>query len=161
MKHFIVGWAIVLLCLNAMIYRQDSHMFQRQLIKLKFVCEEAAAAGAQYYVKTEYKNGYFVFNKEEGTKAAEYIIKTQLKLNNELMPLVDSYWRDKVTYTITFYDDSNIVYPYLYTHSSGALAHVVTSPTVIVSINAGKARYRQMISPPTAIRVAAHAWKGR
>lgn len=162
MKQFLVGWAIVILCSNGFIFRQDYHMHQRQLNRLKFVCEEAAAAAAQYQNFDEYKNGKFVFNREEGIKAAEYIIKSNLKLDDNFMPGQNNYWQSKVTYKIEFYDEGNVNFSTqrpLYQHSSGMLTQVITSPTIVVSIEAGKPRYRQGIQVNNAFRIAAHGWK--
>ncbi|WP_291633734.1 hypothetical protein [Clostridium sp.] len=161
MKQFIVGWAIVLLSLNWLSYKQDNYMHQEQMLRLKRVCQEAAVAGAQYFDKSQYRYGKYVFNQSEGTKAVEEIIKYNLKLDNNFVPLANTYWQDKITYTITFLDDSNTVYPLLYTDPSGMLTHAITSPTVVIAINAGKTRYRLITNPPTAFRVSAHAWKTR
>lgn len=161
MKEFMLAWAIAIVCVIAMIGQEDTNMHQRQMQKLKFVAEEAAAAGAQYYVKEEYAKGNYVFNKAEGTKAAEYYIKKNLKLDDNFNPTGNNYWTDKVTYTIEFYDDSNTKFPYLYNHSSGMLTKVLTSPSVVVCINTGKPRYRNVKNPPAAFRVAAHSLKER
>lgn len=161
MKAFIVGWAIVILGMNWLVYKQDSDMHQEQMMRLKNVCQESAAAAAQYYIKEDYKNGKYVFNRTEGIKAAEDVIKYNLKLDNNFNPLPNTYWRDKVTYTITFLDDSNTNYPYLYTDPSGMLTHTITTPTVVVSINAGRTRYRQLSVQPDAFRVSAHSWEAQ
>lgn len=136
-------------------------MHQEQMLRLKDVCQEAGAAGAQYFDKYQFSNGKFVFNQLEGTKAAEEIIKYNLKLDNNFVPLPNTYWQDKVTYKITFLDDSNTIYPFLYTDPSGMLTHAITTPTVVVSINAGKTRYRTISNPPSAFRVSAHSWETR
>jgi hypothetical protein len=159
MKQFIVGLAIAILCTMSLCYTQDRNMHLRQLSKLKFVAEESAAAAAQYFDKVEYSEGRYVFNQVEGIKAAEYVMKYNLNLNDDFTPKSESYWTDKITYKIKFYDDLNTIYPFLY--SDGGIALTIGSPTVIVEINAGKTRYRLMSSPPIAVRTAAHEWKSR
>lgn len=163
MKVFIVAWAIVILYMSGLVFSEDNYNHERELIKLKYVSEEAAAAAAQYQDASYYKDGKFVFNETEGDKAAAYIIQQDLKLDNNFNPTSSSYWKQKVTYTVQYFDDSNTKYPYLYTDPKGVLNHVITSPTVVVSIDAGKARYRLISNEniPEAYRVAAHSWKDR
>jgi len=163
MKTYIVGVAVIILATSFLCFQFDYNLHQQQIHSLKFTCEEAAAAAAQFYIKEEYAEGYKVFNKEEGIKAAEHIIKSHLRLNDDFTPKADSYWTDRATYQIYFFDDSNTVYPALYEDDSSLFTVVITDPTVIVKINAGKGNYRiqNLKNISSSIQIAAHEWKER
>lgn len=160
MKSYIMGFAIFLISMSFTIFQQDYNLHQQHLYSLKFTAEEAAAAAAQYLELNQYKNGRLVFNQAEGTKAAEYIIKQQLKLDDNFAPLFGSYWHDQVQYKIEYFDDSNSTFPFLYTHEMTQISITIAEPTVVVTIDAGKPQYRMFANPPNAIRVASHSWKG-
>lgn len=161
MKVFIISVVMVIICLTFEVYQQDYDLHQRHLYDLKYYAEEAAAAAAQYYDHQEYSTGNFIFNQAEGIKAAEYVMKKDLNLNDDFSQKAGNYWRDTVTYTIQFYDDDDI--PATYTDPIINYSVQITQPTVVVAINCGQARYRvpfiQLI--PTSRRIAAHEWKGR
>lgn len=163
MKYFIFGLAVILICTFFAVFQQDYNLHELQMDKVKFVAEEAAAAAAQYYSYQKYSDGIFVFTQSEGVKAAEYIIKTNLNLDNNFNPNPNNYWTDKITYQIQFLDDESVSFPYQYTDADTGRIETIVSPTVTVKINCGKARYRVpyiQIIPPS-IRQAAHEWKNR
>ncbi|MFE5324644.1 hypothetical protein ACFQ88_38990 [Paenibacillus sp. NPDC056579] len=160
MKVFILSIVLVLLATIMMVNSQDHNTAQRYLYDLKFVAEEAAAAAAQYYVKNQYAQGRYQFDQDKGIVAAEYVIKKNLKLDDQFVPLSNSYWQEKITYSIEFFDDLNTTYPYLYQHTSGDFTLAIGDPTVVVTINAGKARYR-VLTAPSLYRTAAHTFKER
>lgn len=142
-------------------FQDEYNRAERHLIQLKYIAEEAAAAAAQYHDSVEYSKGKKVFNRVEAIKAAEYVIKKDLNLDNNYIPMEGSYWTDKVTYTIDFFDDSNTIYPYLYSHSSGMFTLAIGDPTVVITINVGKPRYFIATPPNNMFRTAAHEWKER
>lgn len=159
MKPFLVGLATILMCGIWQNFAQDDALYLRKNLYLEFVAQEAAAAAAQYYDYMEYSQGRKVFNQIEGIKAVEYIIKSDLNLDVSFTPSVNSYWSDPITYQIFFYDDSNTVFPIIYTDSETNYVLTIGDPTIIVKINAGKGRYRLITTQPRAIRTAAHEWK--
>jgi len=161
MKSFIIGLAMFLLSIGFTVFQHDYHLHQQHTYHLKFTAKEAAAAACQYFIASEYAEGRFVFNRQEGIKAAEYIIKSHLKLDNHFFPQDNSYWREQITYTIQFFDDANTTFPDIYQHEEGNFTLTITDPTVIITIDAGKPRYRLLDNPPNVIRTAAHEWKGR
>lgn len=161
MKSLIIGIAIFFISMTFTVFQQDYNLHQQHLYNLKFTAQEASAAAAQYIVNDYYKEGMLVFNQSEGTKAAEYIIQKQLKVDENLLPLAGSYWRNQVNYQLEFFDDSNSTFPFLYTHYTNSFTLTIREPTVIVTIDAGKPRYRIFTDLPNSIRVAAHEWKGR
>jgi hypothetical protein len=159
MQELLISWALVIVCMTGIFGQEDINAHQRQLGKLKFVCEESAAGAAQFRVESQYSIGKYVFNQAESIKAAEYYIKKDLNLDNNFNPIGNNYWTDKITYTIEFFDDSNTAFPYLYKHPSGAMTQVLASPTIVITIYAGKPRYRNIKNVPNSFRIAAHAWK--
>ena len=161
MKQFIIAWALLILFAISMIFYEDNNINQEQLYKVKYVAEEAAAASAQFVDEAAFSEGKLIFNKDEGTKAAEYYIKKNLNLDNNFIPLSNSYWSSKVNYSITYFDSTNTVFPVLYQDPSGLLTKTIASPTVVVRIDPGKGRYRKFSNPIDIPRVAAHAWVER
>lgn len=154
--------AIIMVFVPVLVFQQDYNLHQLHSDNIRYVAEEAAAGAAQYFNLSKYADGIFEFNQAESIRAAEYIIKKDLKLNGDFTPIANTYWQDQITYTIEFFDDTNTVYPYLYTSPVANYTETIAEPTVIVTINCGTPRYRvPFVNPPDAIRLAAHAWKER
>lgn len=164
MKSFIVGITVVLLSTFFITYQQDSNLHQLKLHELKYVAEEVAAAAAQFHDLEEYGEGRLVFNQEEGIKAAEYVLKQTLSLNDDFKPKSGTYYQDQIKLHIEFLDESNTIFPYTYTDTDTNFTQVITEPSVAVTINAGKARYRVryiQLDQIDCVRTAIHEWKER
>jgi hypothetical protein len=161
MKIFLLWISLLLVSFIFLQYVDEYNRAERHLLRLKYVAEEAAAAAAQYQDNLQYSNGRKVFNQVEGIKAAEYVIKESLNLDNNFVPQAGSYWRDKITYRIEFFDDSNTAYPMLYSHPSSRFTLAIGDPTVIVTINAGRPRFSIAPEPSNLFRTAAHEWLQR
>ena len=161
MKQFIIAAAILLFGVFVQIYNEDNNTYNRYNQVLKFVAEEAAAAAAQYYSKEDYGEGMIVFDQTEGVKAAEYVIKKNLYLDDSFMPIPNNYFKEKVNYTIEFFDHSSSSFPFLYTHDVIFFTEAIGDPTVVVTIDAGLARHRTLDTTdiPVLIRAASHEWK--
>ncbi len=156
MKTLIVGVAIAILYSAFLIFQMDNNLYLIKLEELKAVSNECSAA-ALYYDTCEYREGLKVFNREEGNKAIRHLICNNLKLDENFFPKVGSYWTDKVGYNVFYIDDSGFIYEYynngyigresfaygsLYTDPIEGYQKVITEPTVIVTIVAGKPKYR-------------------
>jgi hypothetical protein len=163
MKPFIIGIATILLSIMVMVFNQDYRINKRHSNDLKNVADEAAVSGALFTNLDDFKEGRIVFDRTEGIKALEYKIKKSLYLDDNFNPLDESYWTEKVTYNVYFFDDSNTTYPYQFVDSSTDYTFRVTQPTVIVTINAGKGRYRitAFKSSGSFTRSGAYEWKNR
>ncbi len=163
MKPFIVGVAAFILTLFCYSFNHDFNLNRHALVDLRAVCEEASVAGTLFYYKDQYAVGKIVFNQEESRKAIEAVITSMLELDEELNPVQGSYWQEKVSYKAYFYDDSNTVYPHLYVDPDTGYTHLIKSPTIVVTINAGMARYSLQFlkNGPDNIRSASHTWEGR
>lgn len=160
MKYLIIGVAVAVLFCYVLVYNEDHRAAQRYNNELRFVAEEAAAAAAQYFNKEQYGLGKYQFNQAEGIKAAEYVIKKNLLLDNDFNPLPESYWTEKVSYTIEFFDHLNTTFPILYEHQASNYSLALGDPTVVVTLNAGKGRYR-LLDTPDMIRTSAFTQKSR
>lgn len=140
-------------------YRLNNYYFK----ELKYICEEASASGSLFLNNSEYSNGRIVFNQTECDKAIRAQIINLLRLDDSMIPKSNSYWTDTIKYKVYYFDDSNTSYPYLFKDDDTFFTQVITDPTVIVTINAGKARYRIPLFKNTEnfIRSAAHELKER
>lgn len=163
MKSLLIGVPVIVLSLILFSFQHDSNLNRHYLNELRVTCEEASVAGATFIDSREYSEGRIVFNKTESLKAIEAIIKESLFLDSYMRPVNVSYWTDQVTYKAYFYDDSNTTYPDFFTDEDTGFTYVVKSPTVIVTINAGKAPYRLSFlkNLGSNMRSAAHVWEGR
>lgn len=160
MKWFMVGGVMFVLCTMFMVFQDEHNRAIRYLEKGKFDAEEVAAAAAQYVVPAEYAKGNIVFNRSEAIRAAEFILKSRLRLDTNFVP-IQTYWTDRIDYDIEFFDESNTAFPYLYEHDTSYFSLLLTGPTVIVTIHFGKARYSLYDPGGALFRTAAHEWKER
>ncbi|MGD9679239.1 MAG: hypothetical protein AB7V16_12935 [Vulcanibacillus sp.] len=142
MKSLIVGVALILLYTIFIIYQDDSNTYQRELERLKQVADECASSGALYFYENQYSEGYKVINQTETINAIEYILKYNLKLDDNFNPLSISYWKEHITYNAYFFDDSNTSFPFLYTDPYTGGQKLITEPSVVVIINAGYGDFR-------------------
>lgn len=161
MKTFIISGALVILCTAFLLFQDDHDRHERMLFNLKFAAEEAAAAGAQYADPVQYAEGKLVFDRTEGTKAAEYEIRQLLHLDERFDPLPGHVLKERVRFWIEFYDDGNTSFPYHYEDPYSHLKLTLTDATVIVRLNEGKALYRLQSDAPDLYRIAAHTWQQR
>lgn len=163
MKVWIFGFICILLLLMYNVFHQDYGLNERHLQDLKVVCEEASVAGALFVDQTEFKDGRIVFNQQESIKAIEAQIQAMLKLSASLSPTSSSYWIDQIKYQAYFFDDSNTTYPHSFTDTDTGYTTLIKQPTVVVTINAGKARYRlpAFKNANDNIRSSSHVWEGR
>ena len=178
MKIFIITVAVVIVYSFTMVFTQDYRQAQRNSYRLKYVCEELSATGASFYDLEDYSKGYTVFNTEEGIGAIKDQLTNLLSVDGSLTPVNNSYWMEQMQYKVYFYDDSEICKVYangsfereeafLYgeTHKDDWTPYntVISDPTVVVSINAGPARFRLKFleSLPDIIRSSSHEWEGR
>lgn len=158
MKEMILGLSMSLLMITILLTIGDLDQYKEQRIRLKGVSEEVAAAAAQYKTLDKYADGFLHFEQTEGTKAANYTLQRHLNLNNTLVPQAPNYWINtpNVKYEITYIDYSNyksylvnpaddaVAFPkeYRFTHFGETFSTILFGPSVVVSINAGKANYR-------------------
>lgn len=177
MKPLLVGLALIILYSMFIVYQQDNNVFIRQLENLKYVADEAAASGALFFDEAEYSEGRKVYNRTEGNKAIAYMIKNLLRLDNTFTPMADSYWIDTINYDVYYFDDSKIMskysngvlvqeepfeYGFMFEETKANYIKYIDSPTIIVTINAGKPKFRlSFINPTDVIRSSGYEYLGR
>ncbi|MBC8390352.1 MAG: hypothetical protein H8E13_20180 [Actinobacteria bacterium] len=178
MKIFIITVAVVIVYSFTMVFAQDYRQAQRNSYRLKYVCEELSATGAAFYDLEDYSEGYTIFNTEEGISAIKEQITNLLSVDGGLTPVDNSYWLEPIKYKVYFYDDSEVckvysdgsferkeAFTYGNTHEDDWTVYnkVISDPTVVVSINAGPARFRVKFldAIPDIIRSSSHEWEGR
>lgn len=173
MKTMIVGIAIIIIFTFFNIFQFDTNLMQRQQERLKFVADDISNAGSLYYDKTAFGNGRKVFVDATANVKMEELLKMNLKLNNSFLPL-GGYWKDTIKWTSYFFDDTNtmrvyqngislstsaIVFPYLFTEPLTGYVKLITEPTVIVTINAGKPQFRlPFLTKQDIIRTSAYEY---
>jgi len=177
-KIFIITVAVVILYSFTVVFTQDYRQAQTNSYRLKYVCEELSCTGASFFDREDYSEGYTIFNTEEGLIAIKDQITNLLSVDGSLTPLDNSYWSKQLEYKVYFYDDSEIckiysngnfereeAFAYNSTHEDDWTAYntVISDPTVVVTINAGPARFRVKILDviPDIIRSSSHEWEGR
>ena len=178
MKIFIITVAVVIVYSFTMVFAQDYRQAQRNSYRLKYVCEELSATAASFYDLEDYSEGYTIFNTEEGINAIKEQITRLLSVDNSLTPIYNSYWSEQMQYKVYFYDDSGVckiysngsfereeAFTYGSTHRDDWTSYntVISDPSVVVTINAGPARFRVKFldTTPDIIRSSSHEWKAR
>ncbi|MCT4687481.1 hypothetical protein [Vallitalea sp.] len=162
MKPFIFTLAMLILFSIFLTYQTDNNTYNRQLEKLKQVADECSAAAGLFYDEDSYSAGLTIYNQEEGKKAIEYIIKKNLGLIDEHSPSDKSYWKDAIKYKVIFFDNSNTVFPYSYTDDLNRFTKLISEPTIIVEINAGKPSFRlKFLQLKNAVRSSAYEYLDR
>ena len=164
MKPFIIGISAFLLSLMFYSFLHDFIQNRQAYSELRIACEEASAAAALFSNTEYYSDGYVAFNQQEAHKAIKAILSNMLRLDDTLLPSPGSYWQSQVKYSAYFMDDSNTIYPYSFIDPETGFEYLVTEPTVIVTVDAGEARYSLNLLQSLGrsnIRSAAHTWKER
>lgn len=159
MKSYIIGLALFILFMVFTIFQADYNRHQEKLQQLKYIAEEAAAAAAQYIDSNQYRWGNLVFNQTAGNLAADRVIKKNMELDSELRPSLYSSWYEQVTYTIHYFDDLTVEFPYEFHDSDFQPVFAIGAPTVLVILNAGQANYRFYQGSPDILALAAHEWQ--
>ena len=174
MKPLITGIALIIIILIMIIFQTDNYNYRLQSDFLKLCADEASNSALLFYDEDKFRGGQKIFNEAEGIKIIEYVIKSYLKTDGALLPLKESYWKDRISYTAYFFNDNLIcgvykngikinsfsfLYPYLYTDDELLYKKSVAEATVIVTINAGRKKYRLIfLSGPVTIRSSGYEY---
>lgn len=160
MKSFLIGLGIILLYIIFLPYEQDNNTYIRQLENLKYVADECSAS-ASLYLDNSIKNGDIIYNKTQGKMAIENTLKNNLKLDDNLYPMKGSYWNDTIKYDVYYIDDT-YTFPYEFKDKRTSYIKLITEPTVIVTIDAGRPTFRlKFLKPQNAIRSSGYEYVGR
>ena len=175
MKIFIIALAVIVLYIFTITFTQDYRQAQRNSYRVKYACEELSATAATFYDMEQYSEGYTVFDTGQGIRAIEAQIINLLSVDENGNPLPGSYWTGTLHYMVYFYDDSLVTgvytdgvfissesfsYPYFHKDQWTNYNSIITSPTAVVTINAGASRFRLKLFSnfPDVIRSASHVW---
>lgn len=178
MKIFIITVAVVILYSFTVVFSQDYRQALVNSYRLKYVCEELSATGASFFDREEYSDGYTIFKTDEGINAIKDQLTSLLSVDGSMTPVENSYWSKNIEYKVYFYDDSGICKVYtngsfdreeaftygdLHKDDWTSYNTVISKPTVIVTIDAGPARFRlKFLDPlPDIIRSSSHEWEDR
>ena len=158
MKAALFGIAAFVFSMFIWLFCHDYYLNHNQFMQLKRTAEEASVAATMFINPQQESEGKIVFNQPEGHKAIRAMLKAMLKTDDSLNPTEESYWQDQITYNAYYYDDLNTTYPYTFIDPQTGYSFVVNRPSVIVTINAGKARYsfKGVVPDEENIRSAAH-----
>ena len=182
MKNIIMGFATVLLYIVVIFTSFDSKMMLEMMNETRFMTQELSATGTLYIDYGAYSGGDIIFNYEEGLKAIDSQIQKFMKLDIDKKPLAKSYWQDDVTYKVYFYDDTRELKVYengiivgqeafnyvdkKHVDELTGYTMIIAKPTVIITINAGRPRFRLKLMQENAsstdiLRTGAHVWDDR
>ena len=162
MKQLILTYAFSILFIMFLIYQQDNNRLLREMENLKQVADEVAATGGLCFDAQEYSEGNLVFNRAEADDAIAYMIISLMNTDDAFLPASNSYWTSTIKYDVYYFDKTNVTFPYLFTDSKTSYTILVTQPTVIVTINAGKPRHRlSFLTLDNTIRSGSYEYKGR
>ncbi len=175
MKPLLVGVALIIILLIMIVFQVDNYNYRLESNFLKYCADEASNSASLFYDEIDYSNGKKIYNEVEGLKVIEYVIENYLKTDATLVPLRSSYWKDKIQYTAYFFDDDllcsvykngikvnsfSFSYPYLYTDEDLNYKKSIGKSCVIVTINAGKTKYRlNFIAKPFCIRSSGYEYE--
>ena len=175
MKPLISGIAIIIIVLIMLVFQIDNYNYRLQSNFLKNCVDEASNSAMLFYDENEFKDGKKIFDEVDGIKSIEHVIQSYLKADISLVPKKESYWTDKISYTVYFFNDNltcniyengiktnkfDFTYPYLYTDEELNYKKSVGKATIIVTINAGKVRYRLSFSEkPSCIRSSGYEYE--
>jgi hypothetical protein len=163
MKWFITGLAFLFIGTISLVFQHNYNLHQEEMHYLKFVAQESAAGAAQYFSEEKYGDGFLVYNKVEGEKAAKNIIISLLNLNSDMTPSEHTYWKqtDKITYELLYFDEDSYTFPldYTYVHPLGTTKLTMFGPSVIVKVNVGQAKYDWLESTANNYRFGMHTFK--
>lgn len=158
MKAFISGLAIIILLIFILIYQSDTYYYRLECQNLKYCCEEASNTATLYYNLD--KNDKKIFDEQEGIRAIEKTIQNYIKDKNAdyIAYFFDDDLQCSVYKNGTKTEEFTFTYPYLYTDSQMLYKKTVASPTIIVTINAGKFKYRIDVIEPILIRSSGYEY---
>lgn len=177
MKQLIFGFGILILWTAFSIFQIDNNKYIRFQEDLKYQADECSSAAALHYNLTQYGNGKKIYDTVKGNNAIENILKLNMNLDNSLMPRSNTYLTETIEYYVYYFDDSGFrkVYKngvlqekalfsfnYLFVEPLTGYQKLISQPTVIVTVNAGKPKFRlTFIKPDDIIRTSAYEYLGK
>lgn len=156
------------------VYQVDSNLFLRFQEDLKFQADEASNTGSLFYNLTLFGEGVKVFDTATANTKIHDLIRLNMYLDSDLKPIANNYWTDSLTYYVYYFDHSNTIktyrngalqsqlpftFNYMFTEPLTGYQKLITEPTVIVTIDAGKPKFRlSFLNPSNVIRTSAYEY---
>lgn len=160
MKPLLAGLALVILYTMFLVFQADNNLYLLKVNEVKETADDCSEAASLYYDKNEYLTGNKYFNQSKGNEVIRYLIEKNLRLDNSLNPLENTYWQDTFHYYVAYIDDSGYVTSYhnttliekkpfafgtLYEDKIADYNKVISEPVIIVTIDAGEGRFRMKL----------------
>jgi hypothetical protein len=165
MKEFIITVAVLIIYAIITVFGQDFNMDMRQNFDLKYAADECSASASLFYDPVAYSEGKIIFEQDKCKQAIDNQMQSILKLDTSFNPLPGSYYQDQITYKVYYYDYSNTDFSVPQVHKDKDTGYTVpiTSPTVVITINSGRSRYRLTLfnNIASTVRSGSHTWQER
>ena len=173
MKVLITTCAISLLFSIFTLFQYDSNQYIKWQERIKWEADNASDAAALYYDVEEFSKGIKVFNKSEGNKAAEYVLKNNLDPDGNGI-IHKRYLNEKFDFYIYYFDGTGTMtaykentrlkeepfeFPYRFVEPLTGYEKMIYEATAIVTIDAGTFDYRlSFIEDPQIIRTSGYEY---
>lgn len=174
MKPLIIGVALTVILVMFMAFQTDNNALIRAMTDLKFQADDLAATGSLFYDSNAFASGLKVYDLTKANAEIAFLLQSNLGLNASYVPVNNKYWKEPFSVSITYFDDSMIAkrfvngslvnsfaftYGTLYTEPSTSYVRLISEPTVIATINAGKPNFRlSFLTPKNAIQTSAYEY---
>jgi len=174
MKQLIFGFAILILWTTFNVFQVDNNKYVRYQEELKYHADECSNTAILNYDPIEYAQGNKVFDTLKANEKVKEILKLNLELDDNLQPLPNSYWQESIDYYTYFFDDTGIKKSYrngilqeqspfsfnfMFTEPVTGYSKLITEPTVVVTLDAGKPYYRlSFLNPSNVVRTSAYEY---
>jgi hypothetical protein len=150
-KVFITTIGTLILAATIWVLTTTMYQYNEQSDKMRWVADQAAAAGALYLDEAAAQEGMNAFVDAESLQAIKNVVCSNLHLDNNANPDTGAYVQRHVVVTAYLLDDQNcrvyrdgvlidsynFSYPYLLTVADTGYSHAVGHPSVVVTIDAG------------------------
>lgn len=155
MKVLIFTCAISLLFSIFTLFQYDSNQRLKWQERIKWEADNASDAAALYYNPEEFSKGLKVFNKSEGNKAAEYVLKHNLDPDGNGV-IQNECLKEKFEYYIYYFDgngtmtyykentklkEESFEFPYRFREPLTGYEQMIYGASVVVTIDAGAFDY--------------------
>lgn len=157
MKALISGVSLIILFLHFNLFQLDFDSHLRALEKIKFQSEDCAVAGALCVKDEYYALGKMVYDIEKSEKSIRSLLIKNLKLNDDMSPVDNSWWVGEVHYNVFYYDDTGQIihmrdgkeisralfdYGDIYHDVITNYEYFIAHPTVVVRLEVDGVRHR-------------------
>lgn len=132
MKVLLYFFAIIAVITSFNVFQTDWDVFSSEQEKLKHIADDCSAAAMLYYDEKSFSEGVKIFNKTQGNKAVEYILKHDLKKEpkNYFVYYFDGDGKMYKYHQGQQVSKETITYPYIFTEALSGYQSLVKEPRV-------------------------------